>query len=58
MKAQRPLRVVGFFLDIGGCVRKDYAEIQNLYCRALVIQGAAVVAKPEFGGPERKPSLF
>jgi hypothetical protein len=38
MKAHRPLRVVGFFLDIGGCVINDQAEIQNPYCLALVIQ--------------------
>ena len=30
MKAHRPLRVVGFFLDIGRCVIKDHAEIQTL----------------------------
>jgi hypothetical protein len=29
MKVHRPLRVVDFFLDIGGCVRKDRDEMQR-----------------------------
>ncbi len=49
------MRLVGFFLDIGGCVINDQAEIHYPYCRVPAIQmvkiGVAVAAKPELRRP-------
>ena len=51
MKAHRPVRVVGFFLDIGGCVIKDHAKIQTLNAGTGHPDGEAVVGYGRVGGP-------